>query len=393
MIVTLLVVAVSSACGTSLYVRPELAPGCDRCVAESGDLDARVVLIGDAGEEIEDSANLALLTRLASSDPTQTVVLFLGDNIYPAGMPALDEGVDAERARAERIIGYQVDAVTAAGAAAVFVPGNHDWNRSGLGGLARVVAQQEWIDEHGGTLITSEPRDGCPGPVVIDLGVTVRIVALDTEWLLMPAHRARGDTKCSRGARSMAATYDPQTNADLYSALDQIVSDTADRYLLFATHHPVKTRGEHGGFVPLRYWLFPATRKFPWLYVPLPFVYPLARYGIKRSEQDMVSGTNRDMVLELERIMSTAAVEPAVIASGHEHTLQVLRDGDQPLVQLVSGSGSKAQPTGKNDETIFRHARVGLMVLDYFTDKRVALRVYEPGGSADGLVFSMWLRR
>lgn len=389
----LLLALVAYACGTSIYIRPGLSPRCRECIAGDQELDARVVLIGDAGEPLDQTPNLELLSHIAAADPGRTLVLFLGDNIYPAGMPALDEGVDLERRDAEEVLAAQVEAVETAGAAAVFVPGNHDWNRSREGGMARVLALQDWLDAHAGERIRLQPRDACPGPIVIEAGRWVRVVVIDTEWLLTPSQRRRGMQACARGSETDPETYSPTDEAAFYRSLEQIVDTTGERYLLVASHHPIRTRGEHGGYVPLKYWLFPFTRRIPWLYIPLPLIYPPLRYGIVRSDQDLVGGRNREMVRELERIAATARSKPVVMAAGHDHNLQVIQPSGSDVVVLVSGSGSKVGAVGKNNDTIFRHAQVGLMVVDYFTDGRIALRVYEARGDrSQEPVFSFWLR-
>src|SRR3990172_1361408 len=53
-------------------------------------------LIGDAGEPLPDGKEktLTILTLQASVNPQNNTIIFLGDNIYPAGLP---DSTDIER--------------------------------------------------------------------------------------------------------------------------------------------------------------------------------------------------------------------------------------------------------------------------------------------------------
>ena len=77
---------------------------------------------------------------------------------------------------------------------------------------------------------------------------------------------------------------------------------------------------------------------------------------------------------------------PLVVASGHEHSLQVLDGGAAATLFLVSGLGSseKATSVGSGDDTLFAHQHPGFMVLDIL-ESRALLRVVEPGEG--GVVF------
>lgn len=383
----------TQACGGSaLYVRPRLAPGCGGCGVDEAALDARLILIGDTGDYKPGHANYALLDRQARRDPQRTLVLFLGDNVYPRGMPADPEGVGDERVTSDLILQQQLDAVRFTGARTVFIPGNHDWDRSGPRGQARLLAQQRYVERHaypGNVRLL--PADGCPGPVWVDQGARLRVVVTDSEWLLTPPARRRA-AGCAWGDADAPRSYHAGDNAAVYAKLRQIVASSGDRTLVFSSHHPLRTRGPHGSFVSLQHWVFPLTVFKKWLWIPLPLLYPPLRYGVKRSDQDLVGGQNRRMVEALMDIYVNAGAGPVVAAAGHEHSLQVFEEPGSPLYHLVSGSGVKAEPTGTNDLTLFKHAAVGLMVLDYLSDGRVSLRVLEPrGGQRTEQVFSMWL--
>jgi len=382
-------VVVSASCGGhSLYVRPGIDPQCAGCAAGPSELDTRVLLIGDAGELEPGNPALDLMVELAAGAQERSLGVFLGDNIYPDGLPGAGEDAPEERATAEKILQLQVDAAGRAGIPVVFVPGNHDWDTSGPRGLERVQAQEAFLAEAVATDAVLRPSAGCPGPAVLDLGTRARLIAMDSEWLLrekQPKH-----TDCTWGTLQDQRPLPSPDAEGFYAALAQAVKGAGDRRVLLATHHPLKTRGSHGGYVAAKEFIFPLTLVKSWLYVPIPFIYPALRFWVVRSDQDLYGARNREMVRRVQEALATAP-SAAIVAAGHEHSLQVFDDPELPIWYLVSGSAAKLEPTGKTDDTIFKHAARGIMAVDFFTDGRVSVRVVEAGATGSEQVFALWL--
>jgi len=322
------------------------------------DILQRVVFIGDAGAPaVEGEPVLESLRDTTRNVADRTVVVFLGDNIYPAGLPPAGS---PDRGEAEAALAAQLAA--AGKARAIFVPGNHDWANAKADGLAAVLRQAEWVD----TVATAEfsPRAGCPGPVIHDLR-GVRLVTLDTQWWLHQHQRGRG---CPN----------PDTTA-VIAALREALAPTDGRPVVVAAHHPLRSRGHHGGFYSLGDWIFPsffAEGRWRWLLVPAPGIGPLVR-RIARSDQDFGSTGNGIMRNQLTNALRVQP--PLVYASGHEHTLQILDGGGIASLLVVSGAGSsvKATPVGSDESTLFAHQSTGYMILDILPD-RALLRVVEP---------------
>ncbi len=389
-LVVIIAAVASSACaGHSLYVRPGVSPQCPNCAAGPEQLDTRVLLVGDAGEFDPDNPALQVLANAAVGATDRSVALFLGDNAYPRGLPGANEaGVDAERTNSEKILQLQVEAAGHAGIPAVFVAGNHDWDKSGPRGLERLQAQEAFLAETTAADVVLHPTAGCPGPTVLDLGERVRLIVADSEWLLRAEHPKLTD--CTWGAPGALLPLASHDAEGFYSALAEAVRSAGDRRILLATHHPLKTRGSHGGYFTAKEFFFPLTLAKSWLYLPIPGLYPLLRYGIVRSDQDLYGSRNREMVRRIEEVLATAA-SAAIAAAGHEHTLQVFDDPALPIWYLVSGSAAKLGATGKTDDTIFKHAAPGIMVVDFFVDGRVSVRVVEVDAAGVHEVFALWL--
>jgi hypothetical protein len=137
-------------------------------------------LIGDAGASKigETSDALKALKKHTSSLNTEgDYTIFLGDNIYPNGMP---EKNDDSRALAEHRLDVQIKAIEDFDGKTIFIPGNHDWYNKGLKGLKR---QEEYIEKALNDKNAFQPEKGCPIEK-IDVSDNVVILALDTQWFI-----------------------------------------------------------------------------------------------------------------------------------------------------------------------------------------------------------------
>jgi len=328
------------------------------------DLDTRVLLIGDAGGAGRDDVVLRALRSEIAEAPERTVVLFLGDNLYPHGLSAPG---DAHRPGEEARLDAQLDAVRGSGARTLFLPGNHDWENGGSGGWDAIVRQEEYVVRHGDEGVGWVPGGGCPGPVVEDVASRVRLVALDTQWWLHSGPRPLHPSS------SCPVDSEPE----VVEALRQAIATAGERRVVVAAHHPLETGGPHGGHFGWRGHLFPLTALQSWLWLPLPGIgslYPIARRsGI--TDQDLSGSKNRHMRDAIEGVF--AERPPLVFAAGHEHSLQVLEGEPVPWL-LVSGAGyfDHLSPVSWTEQTRFAAEASGFMRLDVGRSGRTRLGVF-----------------
>jgi len=357
--------------------RPAVAPA---PVPAGAGVETTLFLIGDAGAPAPGGEPvLHALAQALGSAAGDRVVVFLGDNVYPRGLP---DSAAPDRPEMERRLDTQMDVVLGAGARGIFVPGNHDWAWHGPDGWDAIRRQGRWIAERGGPAVTLLPGDGCPGPSVVDVGRRLRLVLLDTQWWL------HGGPKPGPGSGCRAA--------DESAVADSLRADLAraeGRAVVVAAHHPLESAGEHGGFFGIEDHLFPLRAVRRWLWVPLPglgSIYPLARQnGI--SNQDQTGPVNRRMREMLEAAMHDHP--PLVWASGHEHNLEVL-EGTRPRWLLVSGAGIYGHegPAFRRTAMRFGSDDAGFMRIEFLADGRARLGVLavdREGCSTER--FAVWL--
>jgi calcineurin-like phosphoesterase family protein len=289
------------------------------------EVETSLYLIGDAGApDPSGEPVLEALARDLGSRRSHRVVLFLGDNAYPSGLPAPGS---PDRKEAERRLIDQVEVVTAADATGFFVMGNHDWAKYGKEGWEAVRRQEAFVDSAGGGAVSVRPGGGCPGPSVVDLG-RLRLLLVDTQWWLHKGPKPRDpDSTCPTDKES-----------EVVDSLRSALAAGAGRLVVVGAHHPLVSGGVHGGHFDWKDHLFPLRNIVPWLWIPLPLVgslYPAIRSG-GISSQDMGSRAYQRLIRAFRGVF--ADQPPALYAAGHEHNLQVIQRRVVPL-ELVSGGG------------------------------------------------------
>ena len=395
--------------------------------AELNAIDHRVILIGDTGAPRPTGEPvLELLARRVFLMQERTTAVFLGDVVYERGMPEpistvekpLDAAADvvdvvlpdllASRQEAERAMRAELAVVAQTKARAVFVAGNHDWDQFEEGGWDRILALEQFIREEAATEgadVALTPSGGCPGPVAIPAGRRATVVAIDTQWWIET--RKDGKPTPDRNPTHCPWVTEDAVRAQLGKELAKAKRE--DRWAIVAAHHPLESRGPHGGFVDIRTHLFPLRIIRHYLpfyleWIPIP-IFGSAVVGYRAccspSVQDLSNQRNRHMRRSLERTFLAAQreeAEPLVYAAGHDHNLQLFQGRNGPRFTLVSGMGSRASAVGSNARTIFAHSnpfQPGFMEIDFLRDGSARLAVWETDDERpDGVeVFSMLLAK
>lgn len=315
-------------------------------------VQTRVLLLGDGGLAEPGSAVLSALASRSRLPAATTLVVFLGDNVYPEGLPPLGH---PGRAKAERHLQAQLSPFADSSAELLFLPGNHDWEMGGEQGARAVQRMADWVNaaQVGGS-VRFAPAVGSGGVECFDRA-GLRLVALDTQWWLQPGNEpSRADF--GRRVRECLEQADAQTS------------------LVFG-HHPMHTVGQHGGFSDVEDHLFPLTRKYPNAYLPLPVLGSLfiAWRELRPSAQDTWHPTNQALVNALHTAFS--ARPPLLYAAGHDHNLQVQR-ATGARYHVVSGAGSRVQGVGNDENTLFAQEQLGFMELVQHTSGEFWLHVH-----------------
>ena len=333
----------------------------------------RLFLVGDAGE-LKDGHHPVCdwLKQHVDWNDSSNVLVYLGDNVYPRGVPA--DG-SARLDEAKKILDYQLSVVAGKKARAFFVPGNHDWRQGKPGGWQQVKNEENYIMSLGMPNVDYLPKGGCPGPVAVEVGEKVVLVGMDSQWWLQ-------DENQRPGVESACDCKDPKA---ITNALHDIIGTYPDKLIVLAMHHPLYTHGEHGGYYTIKQHIFPLTDLKPGLWIPLPLIgsiYPITR-GVFGNVQDVNNPRYKDM---REAVEGVIAGHPNVVhVAGHEHTLQLLEHDS--VYYVVSGAGSKNTRVKKGKYSLMAREEQGFSVIEVRESGRSEIRFYSVDAKDMGQTF------
>ena len=313
------------------------------------EIEKSFYLVGDGGYSPPGGSSLGLIafkTYLDSVNREDNYTIFLGDNIYPDGMPP--EG-SSEREEAEYRLDAQLDAIENYKGKVVVIPGNHDWYNEKLDGLER---QKDYLkDKFEDDLIWS-PEIGC-GLESIEVSENIQLIVIDSQWYLEDWDRnPRINDNCEQ----------IKTREAMFLEVESEIKKNQNKTVLIALHHPIYTNGVHGGQYTIDRHIYPSQKK-----IPLPILGSLATL-IRTTGGVSIQDAQNNRYKSLANRLSTIAQgsERLIFASGHEHSLQYIEHDS--VRQIVSGSASKASYATLSNDGFFAYNGQGFAVLDIFKD-------------------------
>jgi len=319
-------------------------------------------LVGDTGEldDLQNKTNK--VTEALKADISQvngeTSLVFLGDNIYPYGMPK-KKNIE-ERQLAEDIIKAQLSCAKAHKGRTFFIPGNHDWNKHKQGGRKAIKRQEDYIESYfkkDGHHVKFYPSNACGDPKVLKINKDLVYIFIDSQWWL---HDWSKEKKMNQGC-------DLKSRGDLLKSMEEIFAEHKNDEIIVMMHHPIKSEGMHGGKFGIKQHLFPLTEWKNNLWIPLPIIgslHPIYR-NLTGSKQDITNKHNQDLILGLENLAKKWRIN-VVFASGHEHGMQYFDEGR--IKYIVSGAGGKIDFIKKGGQAKYARSGRGYVKVEFHED-------------------------
>ncbi|WP_353134467.1 BamA/TamA family outer membrane protein [Pseudopedobacter sp.] len=327
-------------------------------IQDSSKLMYSVFLVGDAGylSPKKGSIVLNILQNDVSASNKDDVLIFLGDNVYPSPMERNRSKSDSKK---EAILLEQLKVANKFKGKTFFISGNLDWKK----GNAGILNEQLFVDayqKHSAFF----PRNSNSIVEKVDLNTDLSIIFIHSE-LLLDKHK----------------TF-PSERQDAYTEIEKMINQNSKRNILIAQHHPIYSTGVHSGFFSLKDHIFPLTNINRNLYLPLPIVgslYPVIRqYGV--SKQDLNNPQYQHMKKSLVNIVKDK--KNIIIASGHEHALQLIKDAD--INQIISGGGSVNRKVFNVEPALFGIGSLGYAKLNYYENGQCWVEFYIPDENKNG---------
>ncbi|WP_124980538.1 metallophosphoesterase [Nonlabens xiamenensis] len=328
-------------------------------------------LIGDVGKSPmggKSDGLLALESYLQNQSTEKDHLIFLGDNIYPNGMPKKDSDY---RPIAENHLNAQIEVAKIFNGTTVFIPGNHDWYDEGLDNVER---EKEYIEKALDDKDIWKPKVGCPIES-IDLSKRVQLIIVDSQWYLAQwnQHPTINDD-CE----------EIKTREEFFLEVEGELKKNQDKTIVFALHHPLYTNGIHGGQYAAVKHLYPSQEG-----IPVPILGSLVsqiRTSGGVSAQDKQNKRYQEMVNRITALARASTASRLIFASGHEHTLQYIENDG--IRQIVSGSGSKKGYASLSYDGLFSYGGNGFVRLDVMEDGSSWVRYYGFEGGKEKLLFT-----
>ena len=220
---------------------------------ENATINYTVFLIGDVKYPSTDPTMINLLGHYLESSTKASSVVFLGDIVYPKGLPdedekGYDEAVSDLNAILEKLRDYKGEIV--------FTSGNHDWEQGRNEGWNRVLNEEKFIESGLNDKNVYLPDDGCPGPVEVELTDELVIILLNSQWFFQNYRKPGIEDGCEF-----------EDEAGIFIAVEDAIRRHQGKNILFATHHPLISAGNHGGYFPASRMLFPLLDENKNLYI------------------------------------------------------------------------------------------------------------------------------
>ncbi|MBA5791849.1 metallophosphoesterase [Flavobacterium sp. xlx-214] len=329
----------------------------------SGNLLHEIVVVGDAGnaDEANGQKLLQTVSNYATDAKSKQTLLFIGDNIYPLGMPKVGE---KDRSVAEAKLDAQIDVAKKVNGSTVFLAGNHDWYH-GLDGL---MEQKTYVESKLGKKSFMPKKYEAIDALEINDQLT--IITIDSEWFIQ-----NWDKHSNINEGSFI-----KSREDFFEEFRSLINKNQNKVTVVAIHHPMLTNGSHGGYFSARQHLFPYKN------IPLPVLGTIGNYLRKTSgasPADMQHTYYRALVDRLKTL--TKNQEQVIFVSGHEHNLQYIEDDG--VKQLISGAGSKKEEARKVQASSYSLGDLGFATLKVYENNRVDLSIHKLNEAGEEVTF------
>jgi hypothetical protein len=323
-------------------------------------------LIGDAGnaDEAKAQQTIGLLENQLEKATKNSTLLFLGDNIYPKGLPNTDN--PSARITAENKLTNQLKLSKNFKGQTVFIPGNHDWY-NGIKGLQR---QASFVTGYLNDKKSFLPRKSCAIEDV-EINKNLTLITIDSQWFLEDWDKNP----------TINDDCDIKTREAFFLELENMLNKNQEKTVILALHHPLMSNGTHGGQFSLEKQLFPLEQK-----IPLPVIGSLINLTRKTagiSPQDLQNKTYTQFTKRIITLLQSQ--DNTIVVSGHDHNLQYISKNN--IKQIISGAGSKSEAAKAVFPNDFSYGGNGYAKLTIYKNGAAKVSFYGQENAKEKLIF------
>jgi len=324
-------------------------------IADKSQIAHTFYLIGDAGNADLKNAEefLSLFRQELKKSDRKSTLLFLGDNIYPVGVPPKEDTINYKIAydKLTRQLALSKDFK----GKTIFIPGNHDWY-SGIEGLER---QEKIVSDYLNDKKSFLPKNACPIDCIKISDQTI-LITIDSQWFLENWDKIPAiNDNCSI-----------KTREAFLDELERILKKNWDKRVIIASHHPIFSDGSHGGYYSFKKHIFPFRPS-----IPLPVIGSFFNFLRKTTGASPQDTKNKQYSYFTKRIKTIIRpYDNIIVVSGHDHNLQYI--DNKNIKQIISGSGSNMSPAKAVNPKDFTYGKYGYATLDVYKNGKTVVSFY-----------------
>lgn len=325
----------------------------------------RFYLVGDAGYATSANSQqlLSIVKQKLAAEGKNTSLIYLGDNIYPLGMPPKKH---KGRKEAKASLQSQMELAKAFKGKTHFIPGNHDWYH----GLKGLEEQEELVVKYLNDKDAFLPGKGC-GIDDVEINDSLTLITIDSQWFI----------EYWDDYPTLNDDCNIKTREAMFEELESLLNKNQFKTVVLAIHHPLMSGGTHGGQFSVKKQLFPL--QYP---IPLPVLgtaINLMRKASGYSTQDLQSRVYSTLSNRIKTLLQDKS--NVVVVSGHDHNLQYIYKDN--IHQIISGSGSKEEAARAINPADFSYGGNGYAILDVFKNGLATVTYYSTKNGKEQKLF------
>lgn len=304
----------------------------------------RLVILGNNVDITADQTYLHLRTFLENIDSPYSILL-AGDITNSTGLLRYSERLKVV------LLGSSAEKI-------IIIPGDRDWDNSGINGWKNVLALEKAIRKWDDKRVIWPLKNACPGPEYIRINNYIGLIAFNSQWFNHPYDKPQPED----GVCTVA------TMGDFLEEMKDRIIENGNRNILITGHFPILSHGKYGGYYPLKSWLLP---------VPIVSGMITSFHQNVGNAKDIVNETFSNARYKIG--FDFMELHSAIYISGHEKNLQILRAKDNYFIN--SGSPEKGDYVASSGHALLADTGPGLITLTFLSNGEVRAAIAKLSGS------------